>query len=96
MSASYSLLQASGALVSAVPLAHVVRSLLSLSALAGLLMLFRPLLVGIARALVLAARPRRSKEQQAARRNAFMLQRGINSAGSPVDTAELCASASRG
>jgi hypothetical protein len=89
MSATSSLIQATGALMSAVPLAQLVRSVFSLSALAGLLMFFRPLLVGIARALVLAARPRRRKEQQVARRHAFMLQRGINSANGAVNATEL-------
>jgi hypothetical protein len=46
-------------LINAVSLAQLVRGLLGLSLLAGFGMLFRPLLKGLARAAVLALRPRR-------------------------------------
>jgi hypothetical protein len=42
----------------AVPFSHLLFILLQLTLLGGVLMFFRPLLVGIARALVLAVRPR--------------------------------------
>jgi hypothetical protein len=60
----------------------LVRAMLCVSALAGLLMFFKPLLTGIFRALVLVVRPRPSKEEQTARRqlrDAQMLQRMIDS-----------------
>jgi hypothetical protein len=43
-------------------------SMVELALLGGLLMFFRPLLIGIARALVLVVRPRPTKDQLAARR----------------------------
>jgi hypothetical protein len=42
--------------------------MVQLTLLGGVLMFFRPLLVGIARALVLVVRPRLTKEELAARR----------------------------
>jgi hypothetical protein len=84
MSFVSSVIQVAGPLVSAVSLAQVVRGLFSMSALAGFVMMFRPLLTGIARALVLAVRPRLTQEQLVARRkryDAASLQRGINPAG---------------
>jgi hypothetical protein len=98
MSATIAFLQNAAAYASAVPLAQVVRVLFSLAAVAAFAMFFRPLLVGIARALVLTVRPRRTKEEQAARRklrDARLLQREINSAHSPLYAAELRALAAR-
>jgi hypothetical protein len=80
MSLVSSVIQVAGPFVSALSLAQVVRGLFSMSALAGFVMVFRPLLTGIARAVVLAMRPRPTKEQLAARRklyDAASLQRGI-------------------
>jgi hypothetical protein len=82
-----------------VPLLPVVRGLLGVSALAGLLLFFKPLLTGIVRALVLLVRPRRTKEEQSARRamrDAQMLQRMINSSQGPSHASELRAMGSRG
>jgi hypothetical protein len=42
--------------------------MVQLTLLGGLVMFFRPLLVGIARALVLVVRPRPTKDELAARR----------------------------
>lgn len=61
MSAVTTFIQASGSLVSAVSVAQLARGLLSLSLFSGFVMFFRPLLVGIARALMLTVRPRRPK-----------------------------------
>lgn len=47
---------------------HMLTGLVQLMLLGGLLMFFRPLLVGIARALVLVVRPRLTKDELAARR----------------------------
>jgi hypothetical protein len=46
-----------------------VRPLLGLSALAVLLILFKPLLVGLLRATLLMLKPRQSLEQRSLRRN---------------------------
>ncbi|TFW27459.1 hypothetical protein [Massilia horti] len=61
MTALISLLQSIVVLVSAVSIAQLVRGMFYLSLLTGFVMFFRPLLVGIARALVLTVRPRRPK-----------------------------------
>jgi hypothetical protein len=76
----------------------LVRGVFSLAALAGLLMFFKPLLVGIARALYLVVRPRLSKEERLARRqmrDVQMLQRMINASHGPSHAAELRALAAR-
>jgi hypothetical protein len=88
MSFVSSVIQVAGPFVSAVSFAQVVRGLFSMSALAGFVMVFRPLLTGIARALLLAVRPRLTQEQLVARRkryDAASLQRGINPAGSGAE-----------
>lgn len=54
--------------VMALPFAHVLLGMVQLILLGGVLMFFRPLLVGIARALVLVVRPRPTKDELAARR----------------------------
>ena len=97
MSFTSSLFQtAAGATVVVLP---VARGVLAWSALAGLLILFRPLLTGIARALMMVINPRLTKEQKAARRsmrNAQQLPRWIRSSSGPNDAAELRAMAARG
>jgi hypothetical protein len=83
MSIVSSVLQVTAAFEPAVSLAQVLRALFGMSLLAGFVMVFRPLLTGIFRALVLAVRPRPTKEQLAARRQQYItasLQRGINPA----------------
>jgi hypothetical protein len=85
--------------VSNVQVLPLVRGALGVSAFAGLTVFFKPLLTGIVRALVLVVRPRRSKEEQTARRqmrDAQMLQRMIDSSHGPSHAAELRAMASRG
>jgi hypothetical protein len=52
----------------ALPFMQLFTSMVELALLGGLLMFFRPLLIGIARALVLVVRPRPTKEELAARR----------------------------
>jgi hypothetical protein len=54
--------------VMALPFTHLLLALVQLTLLGGILMFFRPLLVGIARALVLVVRPRPTKDELAARR----------------------------
>jgi hypothetical protein len=67
MPAIASLIHHAVAFLSAFSFAQLVRSLFSLSAMAGFVMFFRPLLTGIVRALVLAVRPRLTKDELAAR-----------------------------
>lgn len=60
---------------------------------------FRPLLLGVAKALLLVVKPRLSLEERAARaamRDRQLLQRAINSSNCPSHAAELRAMASRG
>jgi hypothetical protein len=54
--------------VTALPFAQLLTSMVQLTVLGAVLMFFRPLLIGIARALVLVVRPRPTKDQLAARR----------------------------
>jgi hypothetical protein len=54
--------------VMALPFAHLLVCMVQLTLLGGLVMFFRPLLIGIARALMLAVRPRPTKDELAARR----------------------------
>ena len=63
-----------------------------------LVIVFRPLLVGLLRAALLAVRPRLTREQREARahqRGRRMLERMIASSSSPSDAAELRAIAAR-
>jgi hypothetical protein len=92
-----SFLQTAG--VADFPLFGVLGGVLGLVAFVALVMLFRPLLTGVARALVLVVRPRLTRDQQAARRqmrDAQLFQRMINSSQGPNDAAELRAMAARG
>jgi hypothetical protein len=76
----------------------LVQAVLGVSLLGGFIVLFKPLLTGIVRALVLMVRPRLSKDELAARRHmrdAKMLQRMINSSQGPSHAAELRALGSR-
>jgi hypothetical protein len=59
--------------MTALPLMQMFTSMLELALLGGLLMFFRPLLIGIARALVLVVRPRPTKAELAARRKLRVL-----------------------
>lgn len=82
-----------------VPVMPVIRGVIGLSAFAGLAMFFKPLLTGIARALVLVVRPRLTKEELLARRqlrDARLMQRMINSSQGPSHAAELRAMMARG
>jgi hypothetical protein len=54
--------------MTALPFMQLFISMAELALLGGVLMFFRPLLIGIARALVLVVRPRPTKDELAARR----------------------------
>jgi hypothetical protein len=60
--------------MTAVPFMQLFTSMVELILLGGLLMFFRPLLIGIARALVLVVRPRPTKDELAARRTLRLAQ----------------------
>jgi len=76
-----------------------VETLAGLGGAAALLILFQPLLRGIARALMLVVKPKLSKEERLQRRqmrDVMLLNRMLNSMeGSPSHAAELRALASR-
>lgn len=77
--------------VAAVPYGQVFSSTMYIALLGGLVLFFRPLLVGIGRALYLTVRPRRSKAELAARRaldEALALKRKLANLD-PVDAAEV-------
>lgn len=98
MSATASLLQTVVAGAANTPVFVLVRALITLTILAGLIMLFRPLLGGIARALVLVVRPHHSKAERVARahmHDSEVVHTMINASSGPSDTAELRALASR-
>lgn len=61
MSSMLTLIQTAGSALSALPVAQFVRSAVVLALLAGAIMVFRPLLVGLGRAAMLAVRPRPQK-----------------------------------
>ncbi|MES2150057.1 MAG: hypothetical protein V4508_09695 [Pseudomonadota bacterium] len=82
----------------AFPVFPLVRGMLSLSAFAGLVVFFKPLLVGIARALMLLFKPHRSKAELAARshmRDAILMQNMINACNGASHASELRAMAAR-
>jgi hypothetical protein len=68
MSTVLPLVHAALAPVLGISILGAVKILLSVTLVVGLLCLFKPLLTGIARALVLVVRPRLSKEQRLAQR----------------------------
>lgn len=78
-------------------IATIIQTIASVALIGGLLVFFRPLLVGIARALVLVVFPRVPRQPLAQRqlRDVEMLQRAINAAHSPNDAAELRSLAAR-
>lgn len=61
MSTTLTLLQTASTAVAAVPVGQVIRTTASLALLGGAAVFFRPLLVGIGRAALLAVRPRPAK-----------------------------------
>ena len=71
--------------VMALPFTHFLLAMVQLTLLGGILMFFRPLLVGIARALVLVVRPRPTKDELAARRK----KRSQTAPAVPAATADV-------
>jgi len=81
-------------------LGEALQFLLAAVVAVGFIVLFKPLLRGLALAALLAVKPRLSKEQRLQRRqmrDAALMRGLMNSAeGSPSDAAELRALAARG
>ena len=78
--------------MTALPFMQLFVSMVQLTLLGGLLMFFRPLLIGIARALVLVVRPRPTKDELAARRklrNAALAQQAGATAATTVEVSAL-------
>jgi hypothetical protein len=76
----------------------LLRGLYTVAALGALIMLFKPLLSGIVRALVLLVNPRLTKKELAARRqmrDALMVQQMIDRSHGPSHATELRAMAAR-
>jgi hypothetical protein len=82
--------------MTALPFSHLVLVLVQLTLLGGTLMFFRPLLVGIARALVLVVRPRPTKDELAARRKLRAAKLAAQSVPSAKDSVDVRSLASRG
>jgi hypothetical protein len=76
VSVTANLFHSATALMTALPVADVARGVFHVAAVGGLAVLFRPLLTGIGRALVLTVRPRPTRAQQAARRAQQAAARG--------------------
>jgi hypothetical protein len=67
MSTTLTLIHTAGTAVAALPFGQVARTAASLALAGGVAMFFRPLLVGLGRAAVLAVRPRPPKASLAKR-----------------------------
>jgi hypothetical protein len=79
-------------------MAPLLGQLLRYAAMGMLLLVFRPLILGMLRAALLVLRPRRSRAELAARahmRDMRLLQRMINASSGPSHAAELRAIAAR-
>ena len=75
--------------MTALPFTQLLISMIQLSVLGAVLMFFRPLLIGIARALVLVARPRPTKDQLAARRQLRLAQQAATANTAVTATPEV-------
>lgn len=73
-------------------------SIIALTLLCALLVMFRPLLLGLVRAAILVVHPRLTREQKLERahlRDLRVLQQAINASSCPSHAAELRALAAR-
>jgi hypothetical protein len=75
--------------MTALPFMQLFTSMVQLALLGALLMFFRPLLIGIARALVLVVRPRPSKDELAARRKLRLAQQAAAVVAATATTTEV-------
>ncbi len=81
------------------PTVALLQTYMTMLLVVALLVLFKPLLTGIVKALIVAVKPRLSKEERIARRamrDSMMMQKMMNSATGPSDMAELRAMWCRG
>lgn len=79
-------------------LSPILRELPRWIGLAAILLVFRPLLVGLLRAAFLVVRPRSTRDEQRRRahmRDRQLMQRMINASSGPSHAAELQAMAAR-
>jgi hypothetical protein len=98
VSITATLIQTATGAAATMPFASVASGMFGVSAIAAVLMFFKPLLTGIVRALILLVKPRLTKEERAARRHvrdAQLMQRLINASNAPSQAAELRAIAAR-
>jgi hypothetical protein len=70
--------------VMALPFTHLLLVMVQLTLLGGVVMFFRPLLIGIARALVLVVRPRPAKDELATRRKQRVQAAAVQAATADV------------
>jgi hypothetical protein len=75
--------------MTAMPFMQLLISMAQLILLGGVLMFFRPLLIGLARALVLVVRPRPTKDELAARRKLRLAQQAVAAVTAPAEARAL-------
>ena len=75
--------------VMALPFIHLLLGMVQLVLLGGIVMFFHPLLVGIARALVLVVRPRPTKDELAVRRKLRDAKRAQATEAAQAATADV-------
>jgi hypothetical protein len=75
--------------MTAIPFMQLFISMVQLALLGGVLMFFRPLLIGLARALVLVVRPRPTKDELAARRKLRLAQQAVKALTAPTEARAL-------
>lgn len=75
--------------MTAMPFMQLFISMAQLTLLGGVLMFFRPLLIGLARALVLVVRPRPTKDELAARRKLRLAQQAVAAVTAPAEARAL-------
>ncbi len=78
--------------IAADPIVGMLRTYVMTLLAIAVLVLFKPLLAGIANALIVAIKPRLTTEQRVARRkmrDSMMMRKMMNSASGPSDMAEL-------
>jgi hypothetical protein len=85
--------------IAADPVVGMLRTYITTLVAIALLVLFKPLLAGIANAFIVAVKPRLTTEQRQARRkmkDSMLMKKMMNSASGPSDMAELRAMWCRG
>lgn len=81
------------------PIVGLLQTYMTVLLVIALVVLFKPLLSGIVKAVVVAVKPRLTKEERIARRkmrDSMMIKQMMNSATGPSDMAELRAMWCRG